>query len=425
MDLFHVKQGRMYCEGVALSDLGQRFGTPTYIYSLGTVLLHYRRFEAAFAGIDHQIFYSVKANSNMAIMAALAQEGCGFDVFSGGELYRVRRAGGEMRKTVFAGVGKTERELELAIRAGIQMFNMESWQEAEALNAIARKLGRKVQADFRINPDVDAHTHAKITTGKRESKFGIPIADAPAIYARARRLSHIDLIGVHLHIGSQITEVSPYIKSIRKTIGLVKALREQGQAIRTFNLGGGMGIVYDQEKPHSALQFANAIMPLISGHGLKLLIEPGRFIVGNAGVLLTRVLYVKPTARKTFVIIDAGMNDLVRPTLYGSYHAILPISQAAERRAKQKVDVVGPICESGDFLAKDRRLPLPRAGELLAVRSAGAYGYVMSSNYHSRPRAAEVLVDGGRAFEVNKRETYEDLVSGETIPKHLRRRARG
>jgi diaminopimelate decarboxylase len=425
MDLFHYRRGVLHCEDVPLQRIADKVGTPTYVYSLGTALEHYRRLERAFRGVDCQIYYSVKANSNVALMAALAREGCGFDVFSGGELFRVRRAGGQMRKTVFAGVGKTEAELALAVKAGIQMFNMESWPEAELLNAVARKLGRYVLADFRINPDVDAHTHAHITTGRSENKFGVPIAQAPELYAKARRLSHVGVVGVHLHIGSQITEVTPYQSAIRKTLALVKTLRAQGHTIVSFNLGGGLGIIYDRERPSTAQHFAESILPLIQGHGLRLLLEPGRFIVGNAGVMLTRVLYIKPTASKVFVIVDSGMNDLIRPTLYNAYHAIVPLSQAQARRARKRVDVVGPICESGDFLAKNRLLALPRAGQCLAVRSTGAYGFVMASNYNSRPRAAEVLVDGRRFFVVRRRETLADLVRGECIPAHLRRRRRG
>jgi diaminopimelate decarboxylase len=425
MDLFQYRRGMLHCEDVPLQKIADSVGTPTYVYSLGTVLEHYRRLVRAFHGVDCQIYYSVKANSNMALMAALAREECGFDVFSGGELFRVRRAGGKMRRTVFAGVGKTEAELAAAVKAGIEMFNMESWPEAELLNSVARKLGRRVKADFRINPNVDAHTHAHITTGRSENKFGVPIAQAPELYGKARRLSHVEVCGVHLHIGSQITDVSPYQAAIRKTLTLVKALRARGHKIETFNLGGGLGIIYDRERPSTAQQFAESILPLIQGQGLRLLLEPGRFIVGNAGMMLTRVLYIKPAASKTFVIVDSGMNDLIRPTLYDAYHAIVPLSEREARGERKKVDVVGPICESGDFLAKNRLLALPRAGQCLAVRSTGAYGFVMSSNYNSRPRAAEVLVDGRRFFVVRRRETLADLVRGESIPVHLKRRARG
>jgi diaminopimelate decarboxylase len=353
-------------------------------------------------------------------MAALAREGSGFDVFSGGELFRVRRAGGDVSKVVFAGVGKTTAELELAVRARIQMFNIESWPEAQALDAVARRLGRCVQADFRINPDVDAHTHAHITTGTAETKFGVAIERAAALYDRARReLRHVELSGVHLHIGSQITEIAPYRLALRKTLALIAELRRRGHVIRTLNLGGGLGIIYAREHPSTASEFAGAIAPLLQGQGLRLLFEPGRFIVGNAGVLLTRVLYIKPARQKTFVIVDGGMNDLIRPALYDAYHEIVPVAAVAPRGAKHQVDVVGPICESSDFFAKNRRMALPAAGDVLAVRSAGAYGFVMSSNYNARPRAAEVLVDGSRFWVVKRRETLADLVRGETIPPAL------
>jgi len=425
LDLYAYRRGVLHCEGVPLQKIADAVGTPTYVYSLGTVLGHYRRLAEAFADTDCQIYYSVKANSSLALLAALAQAGAGFDIVSAGELYRVRRAGGVMAKTVFAGVGKTDAEIASAVKAGIQMFNMESWPEAERLNAIARRLGKRVRADFRINPDVDAHTHAHITTGRSENKFGVPIAEAPAVYDRARKLSHLDLVGVHLHIGSQITDVAPYQAAIRKTLALVKTLRSRGHDMRTFDLGGGMGIIYDRERPRTAREFAKAILPLLRGQGLKLLLEPGRFIVGNAGVLLTHVVYVKPAARKTFVIVDAGMNDLIRPTLYGAYHAIVPLREREAKGAKRKIDVVGPICESGDFLAKDRLMTLPSVGRCLAVRSVGAYGFVMSSNYNSRGRAAEVLVDGKQWHVIRRRESYADLVRGETVPPAAAGRGRG
>jgi diaminopimelate decarboxylase len=417
MDFFDYRRGILHCEGVPLGAVAESLGTPTYVYSLGTVLHHYRRLAEAFRGVDHQIYYSVKANSNLGLMAALARKGCGFDVFSGGELFRVKKAGGAMDKVVFAGVGKTEVEMTLGVRSRIQMFNIESWPEAVRLDAIARRLRRRVVADFRINPDVDAHTHAHITTGTAESKFGVPLAEAVEMYDRARReLRNIDLSGVHLHIGSQITESEPYREALRRTLRLIAALRARGHRILTLNLGGGLGIIYRKERTNTAQQFAKAVTPLLRGRGLKLLIEPGRFIVGNAGVLLTRVLYVKPARGKTYVIVDAGMNDLLRPALYDAHHEIVPVDTRGKRLSARRVDVVGPICESSDFLAKDRQMRLPQAGDLLAVRSAGAYGFVMSSNYNTRPRAAEVLVSGKRFELARRRESYTDLVRGECVP---------
>ncbi len=417
MDFFDYRRGILHCEGVPLGAVADRVGTPTYVYSLGTALHHYRRLAEAFADVDHQIYYSVKANSNMALMAALAREGCGFDVFSGGELFRVKKAGGAMDKVVFAGVGKTSEEIALGVRSRIQMFNIESWPEAVALDAIARRLGRRVVADFRINPDVDAHTHAHITTGVAESKFGVPLAGAVAMYDRARReLPNVELSGVHLHIGSQITESEPYREALRRTLSLIEALRGRGHRSLTLNLGGGLGIIYKKERTSTAQQFAKAVTPLLRGRNLKLLIEPGRFIVGNAGVLLTRVLYVKPARGKTFVIVDSGMNDLIRPALYGAHHEIVPVDGRSKRPQARRIDVVGPICESSDFLARDRAMRLPEAGDLLAVRSAGAYGFVMSSNYNTRPRAAEVLVSGKDFDLARRRESYADLVRGERVP---------
>jgi len=423
MDFFDYKRGILHCEGVRLDSIAEGVGTPTYVYSLGTALHHYHRLAEAFRGIDHQIYYSVKANSNVGLMAALAREGCGFDVFSGGELFRVKKAGAAMDKVVFAGVGKTEAEMALGVRSRIQMFNIESWPEAVQLDAIARRLGRRVLADFRVNPDVDAHTHAHITTGTAETKFGVPLAGAVAMYERARReLPNVELTGVHLHIGSQITESEPYREALRKTLRLIEALRARGHRILTLNLGGGLGIIYRKERTNTALQFAKAVTPLLRGQGLKLLIEPGRFIVGNAGILLTRVLYVKPARGKTYVIVDSGMNDLLRPALYGAHHEIVPVDGRSKRPKTRRIDVVGPICESSDFLAKDRVMRLPEAGDLLAVRSAGAYGFVMSSNYNTRPRAAEVLVSGKRFELARRRETYNDLVRGERVPSLVGRR---
>jgi diaminopimelate decarboxylase len=417
MDFFDYRRGILHCEGVRLGAVAERFGTPTYVYSVGTALHHYRRLAEAFRDIDHQIYYSVKANSNIGLMAALAREGCGFDVFSGGELFRVRKAGAAMDKVVFAGVGKTAEEIALGVRSRIQMFNIESWPEAEALDGIARRLGRRVVADFRVNPDVDAHTHAHITTGTAESKFGVPLAGAVAMYDRARReLPNVELTGVHLHIGSQITESEPYREALRRTLSLIEALRGRGHRILTLNLGGGLGIIYEKERTNTAQQFARAVTPLLRGRGLKLLVEPGRFIVGNAGILLTRVLYVKPARGKTFVIVDSGMNDLLRPALYGAHHEIVPVDGRGKHPQTRRIDVVGPICESSDFLAKDRTMRLPEAGDLLAVRSAGAYGFVMSSNYNTRPRAAEVLVSGKRFELARRRESYSDLVRGERVP---------
>ncbi|MBN2370728.1 MAG: diaminopimelate decarboxylase [Vicinamibacteria bacterium] len=422
MDLFHYRKNELYCENVPVRRIAATTGTPTFVYSLGTALMHYQRLLEAFDGHEVQICYSVKANGNLALLAALARAGCGFDIVSAGELYRVRRAGGKARDVVFAGVGKTADEMEQAIRAGIGMFNIESWSEAKLLDRTASKLGRRVRAAFRLNPDVDAHTHAHVTTGRKDNKFGLPIEEAEDLFARARRsLRQIEIMGVHMHIGSQITEVAPYTKALARALAAIRRLRARGHEIRTLNLGGGLGIVYHRERPSTAKEFAAAILPLLRGQNLRLLIEPGRFVVGNAGILVTRVIYLKETPSRTFVIVDSGMNDLIRPSLYDAYHEVVPLALRASRGPRRRVDIVGPICESADFLAKDRLMPIPKPDQLVAVRSAGAFGFVMSSNYNGRPRAAEVLVDGGRFWTVRRRETHADLVRGETVPEAILR----
>jgi diaminopimelate decarboxylase len=424
MDHFSYHQGRYHCEGVPVEAIAAKAGTPTYVYSLATLLHHYRQLAAAFPGGPSSpkpmLCYSVKANGNLALLAALAREGCGFDIVSAGELFRLKRAGGDPSKVIFAGVGKTEAELETALKSGIHMVNIESLAEAELLNRVAGRLKRRARVDFRLNPDVDAHTHRYINTGKKESKFGLPIADAPAIWAKAKSWKNLDVTGIHLHIGSQITQVGPYALAVKKAVAMAELLRRKGHRVETLNLGGGLGIIYRDERPATPAEFAAAVGPLVEGHGLRLILEPGRYIVGNAGVLLTRVTYLKPGMRKHFVIIDAAMNDLIRPSLYEAWHEILPARQA--RRGKRvKADVVGPVCESGDFLAKDRAMDLPAQGDLLVVRSAGAYGMVMASQYNARPRAAEVLVNGKAWDVVRQRESFEDLVRGESIPAYLKR----
>ena len=418
MDEFGYRGSRLFCEDVDLETVASGAGTPTYVYSLGTILGHYRRLEKAFAGVDHLVCFSMKANSNLAVLAALAREGCGFDIVSGGELYRLKKAGADMSKVIFAGVGKTSEEIGAALKAGISMFNIESWPEAERINRLAGAMGRRARVDFRLNPDVDAHTHAYITTGRSENKFGMPMADAARLFRGAGRLKNLQVTGIHLHIGSQITQVKPYLEAVEKAGRLIADLRRRGHAVSTLNLGGGLGIIYNREAPATADQFAAAVLPRVKGLGVKLLLEPGRFIVGNGGVLLTKVLYLKRSRSKTFVIVDSAMNDLIRPSLYDAYHEILPLRRGSRSPAR-KVDVVGPVCESGDFLAKGRRMPLPAQDQYLALRSAGAYGFVMSSNYNSRPRAAEVLVHGGRWQVVRRRERQQDLVLGETIPAYL------
>lgn len=421
MDHFFYKNSAYQCEGVALSAIAAKVGTPTFVYSLATLRHHARQIIDAFGPQAGEgpalVCYALKANGNLAVLKALADMGCGFDLVSAGELARVMAAGGDPGLTVFAGVGKTDAEIQFALKAGIFMFNIESLAEAERLNALAGRAGKKVRADFRLNPDVDAHTHRHITTGKKGSKFGLPIADAAALWAKAKAWRNLDVTGVHLHIGSQITEVKPFQLAVRRAVDTVEMLRRKGHRIETLNLGGGLGIIYHRERPATPAEFAAAIRPITNGHGLKLILEPGRYIVGNAGVLLARVTYLKKAGAKNFVIVDAAMNDLIRPSLYEAYHEIVPAKKSAARAVK--ADVVGPICESTDFLARDRSMPLPKQGDLLVVRGAGAYGFAMSSNYNARPRAAEVLVDGRRWQIVRERETFEDLMRGESIPKWL------
>jgi diaminopimelate decarboxylase len=421
VDEFSFKKSRLFCEDVAIEKIARRAGTPVYVYSLGTILGHFRKLKQAFEGLDHLICFSMKANSNLAILAALAREGCGFDIVSGGELFRLKKAGADMKKVIFAGVGKSADEIRMAVKAGIYMFNIESWPEAEQIEEVAAAMGKKVRVDFRLNPNVDAHTHAYITTGKSENKFGMPMEQAPALFQKARALKHLQVSGIHLHIGSQITEVEPYLKALNKATATIRELRGMGHTVQTLNLGGGLGIVYDKEEPSTAAEFARAVAPLLSDLKVKLILEPGRFIVGNAGILVTKVLYLKEASRKTFVVVDSAMNDLIRPSLYDAFHAIVPVKQDGNRGEVKLVDVVGPVCESGDFLAKDRKMMLPQAGDLLAIRSTGAYGFVMASNYNTRPRAAEILVDGPDWTTVRRRETLADLVRGESIPAALRK----
>jgi diaminopimelate decarboxylase len=428
MHEFRYRRGRLACEGVDLESLARRHGTPLYVYSQGTLAGHYRRLAAALRPLDALVCYAMKANSNLAVLSSLARLGSGFDTVSGGEIYRAVRAGGKPSRCVFAGVGKTEEEIRYALRLGILGFHVESVSELRRIHAVAAAMRRRAPVALRINPDVDAHTHAKITTGTYENKFGIPWERAMAIYESASRLPWLDLAGVQMHIGSQITTVAPFARAVRKVLPLARALRDRFR-IRYFSVGGGIGIVYRpalesgpagwwrrgpsrRALPLTIDLYARTLLPLLRPLGLRVLLEPGRFIVGNAGVLLARVEYLKHTGRKNFVVVDAAMNDLIRPAFYESYHEVVPLR---ERRAGAGMvaDVVGPICESGDFLAKARSLPTLKEGDFLALMSAGAYGFAMASNYNSRPRPAEVLVHGRSARLVRRRETLADLLRGE------------
>lgn len=413
MKPFHYRGGELWCEEVPLQRLAEEFGTPLYVYSRTHIVQQWRRLDRAFAGLDHLVCYAVKANSNLAVLRALAEAGAGFDIVSGGELERVVRVGGDPAKCVFAGVGKTVSEIEQALRWGIGCFNVESVPELHRIAAVAKGLGRRAPIALRVNPGVDPDTHHYVSTGKHESKFGIPLKDALAVYRTASQLPGLEIRGVQMHIGSQITRVEPYVLALRKITPLVEQVRAMApQTMEFVDIGGGLGIRYRNERPPTAQAFASALRPCLKRLGLRVLLEPGRFIVGNGGVLLTRVQYVKVTHAKRFVIVDAAMNDLIRPSLYGSYHEIVPVRQALARR-KMMSEVVGPVCESGDFLAQDRRLALVQEGDLLAVCSAGAYGMTMASNYNSRGRAAEVLVEGRSYTLVRRRETVEDLLRAE------------
>jgi diaminopimelate decarboxylase len=419
MHNFEYRQGELYCEQVPVSRIVKELGTPCYIYSHATLVRHFQVYDRAFAAIPHIIAFAMKANSNLAILRLMAKEGSGVDIVSGGELFRALKAGVPPSKIVFAGVGKSAEEIRDALKADILMFNVESSGELQALNEVAASVGKKARVALRINPDIDPKTHPYISTGLKKSKFGIAADRALDEFKLASSLSHIDVVGVHKHIGSQLTEVAPFVEALKKILKLVEALRGQGVNIRYINIGGGLGITYSDETPPLPQDLADAISPMVRDLNVTLIMEPGRVIVGNAGILVTKVLYMKEGEAKKIVIVDAGMNDLIRPSLYGAYHEIRPLSEAVLQRGKHQVDVVGPVCESGDFLAKDRSLPDVRPGEMLAVMSAGAYGFVMSSNYNSRPRVPEALVKDGEIHVIRARESYSDLVKGEQIPAFL------
>lgn len=420
MHEFKYIRNQLYCEQVRLEDLAHKYGTPLYVYSYHTLIGHFLKLKSAFKEIEPIICYSVKANSNLAILKALVDKGAGLDVVSGGELYRAIKAGCPAGKIVYASVGKTDKEIEEAIGRRILFFNVESLPELENINRISKRLNRVSRVAIRINPDVEPKTHKYITTGKITNKFGIDFKSAYQIFLMRRALSNVKISGLHIHIGSQITESAPYVSAISKMADFIARLKRKGIALEYLNIGGGLGIIYNKETPQTATDFAHKILPLLKKTKLKIIMEPGRFIAGNSGILITRVLYVKTTPKKRFVIVDAGMNDLIRPALYGAYHQILPLRNTQYSiRNRQKVDVVGPICESGDFLAKDRRLPRIKEGQYLAVMSSGAYGFSMSGNYNSRLRAEEAMVVKDKTFVIRKREAREDLVRNEIIPPFL------
>ena len=439
MHAFHYRDGHLYCEDIDLTHVAREFGTPTYVYSAKTILDHYARLDAALAPLDHLICYAVKANSNRAILKLLVRASAGFDIVSGGELFRVLEAGGDAAKCTFAGVGKSGDEIEYALEQGVYSFNVESEAELDLIERIARAKKMRAPIALRVNPDVDPHTHHYISTGSQENKFGIALEQVRAVYERAARLSNIEIVGVQMHIGSQITQDKPFAHAIEKVAPLVRDLKSKF-AIKFLSIGGGMGIIYrralesgsgkwwhdhgSEPSAFSVRNYADAIVPPLRDLGIRILVEPGRFLVGNAGILLTRVRYVKETGNKKFAIVDAGMNDLIRPALYQSYHEIVACRASAAADAdssmskskKEKIDIVGPVCESGDFFALDREMPEVHEGDLLAIMSAGAYGFAMASNYNSRPLAAEALVRSDKFALIRKRQTWEDLVREEIDP---------
>ncbi len=418
MNHFDYHNGELHCESVPVKKIAEETGTPFYLYSATTLRQHFKAFDDPFQSIPHISCFAVKSCSNLAILRLFAKLGGGADIVSGGELFRALKAGIDPKKIVFSGVGKTREELAYGLKEGILQFNIESEQELEALQDVAASLDIEAPVSFRVNPDVDPKTHAYISTGLAKNKFGIPIENAAAVYEQAMVMSHIQVQGVSCHIGSQLTDVSPFIESLHKLKKFVSDLQEKGIHISHLDLGGGLGIQYDEEEPPHPEEYAKAIQGEISDLNCTLILEPGRVIVGNAGIMVTRVHYTKQGPNKKFVIVDAGMNDLARPSLYGAYHAIIAVDEA--RNKSQVADVVGPICETGDFLARDQQVPVCEQGDLLAVMSAGAYGFTMSSNYNSRPRVAEILTDGDAFHVIRQRESYETLIQDEIIPEFLK-----
>jgi diaminopimelate decarboxylase len=411
MDHFEYRIGRLFAEDIDVSRIAAEVGTPCYVYSRATLERHWRAFDSVFAGHEHLVCFAVKANSNLAVLNVLARLGSGFDIVSVGELERVLVAGGEPSKVVFSGVGKTAPEMRRALEVGIHCFNVESVAELDLLNTVAGEMGQRAPISLRVNPDVDAKTHPYISTGLRQNKFGIDIREA--VYRHARELPYLDITGVDCHIGSQLCEVAPFVDATARLLALIDALAAEGITLRHVDVGGGLGIPYRGETPPSPAEYAQAILAPLKSRGLKIIMEPGRAIAGNAGILLTRVNFLKPGEERNFAIVDAAMNDLIRPALYQAWQEIIPAVPRNDGQA-HVYDIVGPVCETGDFLGKDRELNV-QPGDLLAVRSAGAYGFTMSSNYNTRPRAAEVMVDGGAYHVVRQREALEDLWRGESV----------
>ncbi|MCK4912166.1 MAG: diaminopimelate decarboxylase [Candidatus Omnitrophica bacterium] len=414
MHYFNFKKGNLYCENLKVKDLASKFDTPLYVYSAKTILGHFSKLKNAFSTLKPLICYSVKANSNLSLLKLLISQGSGLDIVSGGELYRAKKVKCSAKKIVYASVGKTDIEIRDAVKYGILMFNIESLPELERVNKISKELKKKTKVALRFNPDVKPGTHAYITTGKKETKFGMDEETVKSIFASRAKYSNLSIVGIHMHIGSQITKGEPFVKTFKKANRVIRELKRRGVKLEYLNIGGGLGIVYDNEKPQTAKEFAKKVLPLLKESGLKIVLEPGRFIVGNAGILVTKVIYLKETDQKNFIIVDAAMNDLSRPSLYSAYHKIISLAKAGSKKAIKSADVVGPVCESGDFLGKERKISVKSDG-LIAVLGAGAYGFSMSSNYNSRPRVAEVLVKNKKAYLIRKRENYQDLIKGEIV----------
>lgn len=415
---FLFRRGELHCESVRVSEIAKKVGTPFYLYSHHTLVDHFTKIQKAFASVSPLICFAMKSNGNLAVIKTLIDQGAGIDIVSIGELRKALLAGADPKKIVFASVGKTEEEIAEAIRVGILFFNVESEPELVEINRIAKKMGKKSKVALRINPDVAAATHEKITTGTLKKKFGIDLKTAHQMMKNAKKYPNIIFAGIHCHIGSQIISKEPFVNAIKRVLEFIDELKEDGIELEYLDIGGGLGIIYKDERPQTAQDFADAILPYLEQTGLRIVMEPGRFIVGNAGILVTKVLYLKDNGVKKFLIVDAGMNDLVRPAMYDAYHEIVAVKESSVK--KEKLDVVGPICESGDFFAHDRTMPVVKNGELLAIMSAGAYGYVMASNYNVRGRVPEVMVKGNK-FEITKdRETFKDLMRGERIPQFLK-----
>ena len=418
-DFFYLKN-ELYCEKVRVRDIAEKVGTPVYVYSHKTLVEHIEKIQKAFRAVQPLICYSMKANSNLAVMKSLVLKGSGLDIVSGGELFRAKRVGCDPKKIVYAGVGKTEEEIEEALRYGILFFNVESTPELDLIQRVAKRLRKTAVVSLRVNPGIDPKTHDHIATGKAESKFGMDLEVAEKIFLRRGHYPSLSICGIHVHIGSQIVTGKPFVEAFRKVLAFVEKLEKHGVRIQFLNLGGGLGVIYSNENPQTAEQFAKKILPLFKRKKFQLILEPGRFVSANAGILIGRVLYIKQTKVKNFAIVDAGMNDLIRPTLYGAHHEVWPLVKN-EKARKWIYDVVGPVCESGDFLAKDRHIQELESGDYLSFMTAGAYGFVMASNYNSRPRPAEVLVRGKQFAVTRKRENFQALIQGEEIPAFLKR----